>query len=198
MIRRLGSVVLATSLLTACGTLDSALQSLDLGASRPETAGDSLPDARTDTTVQAELSDIDGGAVAGAGQQAAAEPPLPKRKPSSTTLVASRDFHPDLLVGLDFNATKALLGAPALQLEEPPAKIWAYNGGSCLLNVFFYPSVGDNVFRVLTYEVRSGDTKPGATAADLAAAAKVEDKNSAVVRQCFADLLQGREVPDAG
>jgi hypothetical protein len=172
------------------------LQSLDLGASRPEAVGDSLPEPKTDTAVQADLPPT--GAVTGTGQQAAASPPLPRRKPTSATLLARRDFHPDLLVGLDFNATKALLGDPALQLEEPPAKIWAYNGGTCLLNVFFYPSVGDSVFRVLTYEVRSGDTKPGTAGADLAAVTKVEDKNSAVVRQCFADLLQGREVPDAG
>lgn len=199
MIRRLGSVVLATTLLGACTTLDSALNSLDLGALSPGTIGDSLPDALTDSAVQAALPEgqsetPDTRAATGA----AAEPPVPRRKPSDMTIVARREFHPDLLVGLDFNATKALLGDPALQLEEPPAKVWAYNGGSCMLNVFFYPSVGDSVFRVLTYEVRGGDATEGTATSDLSAATKVSDKDSPVVRRCFADLLQGRDVPDAG
>lgn len=194
MIRRLGSVVLATTFLVACTPLDSAFKSLNLGGLSPGT-GDSLPDALTDSAVQAQPPE---GQTDTPAAVATAKPPVPRRKPSDVTMVARREFHPDLLVGMDFNATKALLGDPALQLEEPPAKIWAYNGGSCMLNVFFYPSVGDSVFRVLTYEVRGGEVKPGATPADLPTAAKISDKNSPVVRNCFADLLQGREVPDAG
>ncbi len=196
MIRRLGSVVLATTLLAACTSLDSALKSLDLGVLSPGTTGDSLPDALTDSAVQVDLPE--GGQTAATVAGAAAEPPVPRRKPSDVTIVARREFHPELLVGLDFDATKALLGDPMRQLEEPPAKIWAYNGGSCMLNVFFYPSVGDSVFRVLTYEVRDGDVKEGTATADLSAATKISDKDSPVVRRCFADLLQGRDVPDAG
>jgi len=195
MIRRLGSVVLATTLLAACTSLDSALNSLDLGVLSPGTTGDSLPDALTDSAVQTELPE---GQTETAATGAAAEPPVPRRKPSNVTIIARREFHPELLVGLDFNATKALLGDPVLQLEEPPAKIWAYNGGSCMLNVFFYPSVGDSVFRVLTYEVRGGDLEEGTATTDLSTATKISDKDSPVVRRCFADLLQGRDVPDAG
>ena len=193
MIRRLGSVVLATTFLVACTPLDSALKSLDLGVLSPGAGDDSLPAAKTDASVKAELPQAETATAA-----PAAGPPLPRRKPTSGTMVARREFHPDLLVGLDFNATKALLGDPALQLEEPPAKIWAYNGGTCMLNVFFYPSVGDSVFRVLTYEVRGGEIKAGATTADLSTATKINDKNSPIVRNCFADLLQDRQVPDAG
>lgn len=195
MIRRLGGVVLAATVLSACTSLDSALDSIDLGVLSPGTRGDSLPDALTDAAVQADLPDVHPQAPA---TLADAGPPVPRRKPLNATIVARREFHPDLLVGLDFNATKALLGDPALQLEEPPAKIWAYNGGSCMLNVFFYPSVGDSVFRVLTYEVRGGDIKQGAAATDLSAATKISDKDSPVVRRCFVDLLEGRDVPDAG
>ncbi|MHA1601178.1 MAG: hypothetical protein ACTSW2_10155 [Alphaproteobacteria bacterium] len=196
MIRRLFSVVLAMTFLGACTSLDSALNSLDLGALSPGMTGDSLPDALTDSAVEAELPDEEAEMPVTA--TAAAEPPVPRRKPADATIVARREFHPDLLVGLDFNATKALLGDPALQLEEPPAKIWAYNGGSCMLNVFFYPSVGDSVFRVLTYEVRDGDIEQGVTATDLSTVTKISDKDSPVVRRCFADLLQSRDVPDAG
>ena len=193
MIRRLSSLVLATSLLAACAPLDSALKTLDLGVLSPGSGDDTLPDAKTDTAVL-----VDVPAVEATAKTTNAEPPMPRRKPVEATMVARREFHPDLLVGLDFNATKALLGDPALQSEEPPAKIWAYNGGTCMLHVFFYPSVGDNIFRVLTYEVRGGDIKQDGTTVDLSAATKISDKNSPVVRSCFAELLQGREVPDAG
>jgi|GEM_PF-1697160 len=199
MIRRVSGVVLATMVLSACSSLDSALNALDLGVLSPGTAGDSLPDALTDSSVQTELPEGHAEAVAAeASTGASAEPPVPRRKPADVTMVARRDLHPDLLVGLDFNATKALLGDPVSQLEQPPAKIWAYNGGSCMLNVFFYPSVGDSVFRVLTYEVRGSDAEPGDAVIDLSAATKISDKDSPLVRGCFADLLQRRDVPDAG
>lgn len=199
MIRRMGGVVLAAMLLSACASLESVLEALDLGVISSGGPGDSLPDALTDSSVQAELPEGDTEAETQAKTlEASAEPPIPRRKPLDATIVARREFHPDLLVGLDFNATKALLGDPMLQLEEPPAKIWAYEGGLCMLNVFFYPSVGDDIFRVLTYEVRGGDVEQDATATDLSAATKISDKDSPVVRRCFVDLLQRRDVPDAG
>ena len=87
-------------------------------------------------------------------------PPLPIRKPEvpQVAIEATRvpQADPDTLVGLDFERTTALLGDPALLIEEPPAKIWAYNGASCVLHIFFYPKVGGSDFRVLTYEVKGG------------------------------------------
>ncbi len=199
MILRMGSVVLAAMVLSSCASLDSALNALDLGALSPGRAGDSLPDALTDSSVKAELpEEHTKEAAAEPTATVSAKPPVPRRKPLDVTLMARQEFHPDLLVGLDFSATKALLGDPVLQLEEPPAKIWAYNGGSCMLNVFFYPSVGDSVFRVLTYEVMGGEIEQAAATTDVPAENKISDKNSPLVRGCFADLLQRREVPDAG
>ena len=87
-------------------------------------------------------------------------PPLPIRRPDvpEAAIEATQvpEVDPDSLVGLDFAGTTALLGDPALLIEEPPAKIWAYNGSSCVLHVFFYPKVGGSDFRVLTYEVKGG------------------------------------------
>ncbi len=87
-------------------------------------------------------------------------PPIPKRKPEITAaaLEAIREpqADPDALVGLDFERTSALLGDPALLIEEPPAKIWAYNGSNCVLHIFFYPKVGGSDFRVLTYKIKGG------------------------------------------
>lgn len=63
----------------------------------------------------------------------------------------------DQLVGLDFDGTKALLGQPALDEVQPPARVWAYNGSGCVLNIFFYPHVDGSTYRALTYEVKGGE-----------------------------------------
>jgi hypothetical protein len=91
-------------------------------------------------------------------------------------------------------------------MEQPPAKVWAYAGGGCLFSVFFYPSVNDQGFRVLAYEVTDevdilglrwlGDP-PDATPESPPEAPKVLDKDDPVVRRCFAELLQQHE-PNAG
>ena len=87
-------------------------------------------------------------------------PPLPIAKPEvpQAVLQATRapKADPETLVGLDFERTTAMLGDPALLIEQPPAKVWAYNGASCVLHIFFYPKVGGSDFRVLTYEVKGG------------------------------------------
>lgn len=133
---------------------------------------------------------------------------VPRRKPTHQTaaLPPERPFvaDPQRLLGLSFESTKALLGDPALRVEEPPAKIWAYNGGICRLNVYFYPRVEDESFSVLAYEVTDG-TSPTA-AAELAAepeqaapeaeaeAAEPDGKNA---RRCLAVLLASRDSPEA-
>ena len=110
-------------------------------------------------------------------------PPLPLRKPDvpQEAIEAARmpEMDPDSLVGLDFERTTALLGEPALLIEEPPAKIWAYNGSSCVLHIFFYPKLGGSDFRVLTYEVKGG------TEGETADAARSKD----FARLCLSELL---------
>ena len=110
-------------------------------------------------------------------------PPLPIRKPEvpQAAIEANRapQADPDTLVGLDFERTTALLGDPALLIEQPPAKIWAYNGSSCVLHIFFYPKVGGSDFRVLTYEVKGG-------AANQAAKT---DQAKDFASQCLSELL---------
>jgi hypothetical protein len=138
-------------------------------------------------------------------------PPLPRRKPEAISELTLAEADPERLVGLDFDATKALLGDPAAKHEEPPAEVWAYEGGICSFNLFFYPSVDDKIFRVLAYEVTketppaeetvAGETPPsGETAAEAAepGAVKVSDKDNPMVRRCFAELLHNQQVPDAG
>lgn len=127
-------------------------------------------------------------------------PPLPRRKPEAISEVTLADADPQRLVGLDFDGTKALLGDPAARMEQPPATIWAYAGGGCMFSVFFYPSVNDQVFRVLAIEVTDEAVAPGAIEdrESNAASPKVMDQDDPAVRRCFADLLQNQQPPDAG
>lgn len=114
-------------------------------------------------------------------------PPLPLRKPevpqAAIDVVQAPQLEPDSLIGLDFERTTALLGEPALLIEEPPAKIWAYNGSSCVLHIFFYPKVGGTDFRVLTYEIKGGAED------DAPSDAKSED----FARLCLGELLAQAE-----
>lgn len=118
-------------------------------------------------------------------------PPLPLRKPEVTraAIEATKmpEVEPDSLVGLDFERTTALLGEPALLIEEPPAKIWAYNGSSCVLHIFFYPKVGGSDFRVLTYEVKGGAVDAAPEGAD----------SKEFARLCLSELLVQAEADRA-
>ncbi len=148
------------------GVLGMALLGLaacaELGIQFP-LARQSAPDEVRPVPVEEALSDVGRFPVEAEEEQVVElkpPPPIPKRKPAVTqaAIDATRDprADPDALVGLDFERTSALLGDPALLIEEPPAKIWAYNGSSCVLHIFFYPKVGGSDFRVLTYKVKGG------------------------------------------
>jgi hypothetical protein len=127
-------------------------------------------------------------------------PPLPRRKPEAISEVTLTGADPQRLVGLDFDGTKALLGDPAARMEQPPATVWAYASDSCMFSVFFYPSVNDQVFRVLAIEVTDEAVAPGATEdrETVTALPKVMDQDDPAVRRCFADLLQNQQPLDAG
>ena len=110
-----------------------------------------------------------------------APPPLPRRRPEQLAALppaeAADAAAPKIegLVGLDFDATEALLGEPALEQVQAPARVWAYNGTGCVLSIFFYPNVDGQSYRALTYEVKGAEESP--------------DR----VRECFAELVQERK-----
>lgn len=164
MIRPLGMAVLAILTLSACAPVNTMIDRWF----PPEEAA--------------------AGAVRPAVGSAEA-PPLPRRKPEAISEVTLVDADPQRLVGLDFDGTKALLGDPAARMEQPPAKIWAYASNGCMFSVYFYPSVNDQVFRVLAIEV---------TDEAVAASSKLMDQDDPAVRRCFADLLQNQQAPNAG
>ena len=97
-------------------------------------------------------------------------PPTPRRKPHLPDV----SWQIDGLIGMDFVGTEWLLGAPALETVQPPAKIWSYNGSGCVLNIFFYPQVNGGEFRALTYEVKGAQDS--------------EDLS----RRCFSELMLDR------
>ncbi len=171
MIRPLGVAVLAALTLSACTPVDTMIERWF----PPE-------------------------AAAPRGVRSAEAPPLPRRKPEAISEVTLAGADPQRLVGLDFDGTKALLGDPAARMEQPPAKVWAYAGGGCMFSVFFYPSVDDQVFRVLAIEVTDEAVAPGATEGreSEAASPKVMDQDDPAVRRCFANLLQHQQAPNTG
>jgi hypothetical protein len=194
MIRPLGVVVLAVLTLSACAPVETFIERWF----PPETA-------------------------ARLAVGSAEAPPLPRRKPEapkdgtpaigspmaapmaiepvagSPEAVTLAGANPQRLVGLDFDGTKALLGDPAAQMEQPPAKVWAYAGGGCMFSVFFFPSIDDKIFRVLAVEVTDEPAAELAAVPTAAPAAhKVMDQDDPAVRRCFANLLQTHQSPNAG
>jgi hypothetical protein len=175
MIRPLGVAVLAILTLSACAPVNTMIDRLF------------QPEAAAATAAQPAVG-------------SAEAPPVPRRKPEAISEVTLTGADPQRLVGLDFDGTKALLGDPAARMEQPPAKVWAYASDGCMFSVFFFPSVDDQVFRVLAIEVTDEAVAVGATEDRQAVAAspKVMDQDDPAVRRCFAELLQYQQAPNAG
>ncbi len=181
MIRGLGAAALAISVLSGCAPIISTIERFFAPkATAAPRARDVAPDAAP---------------VSAHGE---VPPPVPRRRPAAAPELTRVDADPQRLVGLDFDGTKALIGVPAAMLEQPPAKVWAYAGGDCVFRVFFYPSVDDQGFRVLAFEVtdeadilglRWLRDPPIATPE----APRILDKDDSVVRRCFAELLDHQE-----
>ena len=210
MIRASSALVLAMLVLSACASLESIKR--ELFPPEQAAAGDTVAASSASQPSASQPSASQPSASPSSASQPAEVPPRPRRKPEAISELTLAEADPERLVGLDFDAAKALLGAPAATHEEPPAEIWAYQGGTCSFNLFFYPSVDDKVFRVLAYEVTeenpaaeetppSGEVPPsGDTIAEASepGAVKVRDKDNPTVRRCFAELLHFQQVPNAG
>ena len=75
------------------------------------------------------------------------QPPVPPAKPP----VAQLD--PQRLVGLNEGAVRDMIGSPSEVRDEPPARVWRYNGNKCSVDVLFYFDLTQQEFRALTYSV---------------------------------------------
>lgn len=136
--------------------------------------------------------------------QLAALPPVPARRPSDMSgFIPPEDAHLaskriDDLVGLSPIEIEDLLGGPALEEVQPPAKIWSYNGQECVLSIFFYPRVGGEDYRALAYEVKGAkqespeqatqeaEAAAGQAAAESGAQAAATPEDNG---RCFTTLL---------
>jgi hypothetical protein len=59
----------------------------------------------------------------------------------------------DQLVGLGKSDVTKLFGPPAESKERPLYQIWTYHSAVCDVTLFFYPEVGGQAFRTLTYQI---------------------------------------------
>ena len=112
-----------------------------------------------------------------------AEPAADQQASAAAQTSGQEEMAPESLVGLDFVKTEDLLGPPSLLTEEPPAKIWSYNGRNCVLQLFFYPKVG-GAFEVLTYKAIGGEGDG-------------QDVGGELARTCLLELIVEREALDA-
>ena len=64
---------------------------------------------------------------------------------------------PGWLIGLDQEGTIYLLGEPSMRIEQPPARVWQYNGNNCTLRLFLYLDMVTVRYRTLFYEIRGVD-----------------------------------------
>ena len=87
---------------------------------------------------------------------APAQPPKPKPKPVDLAR-ATPSAKLERIFGLSLRETQELLGTPYLQTEMPPAKVLAYEGKTCTLNVFFYLDLDSGRYHALAYEIKGGD-----------------------------------------
>ncbi len=224
MKRRLWALVLAMLTLTACAEIKSNLERADSWVKSSLERADSWVKAHTKAESQT-ASPTASSTASSAGPSAAnknsnrilAKPPRrkpdqgrrslakPMRKPAPKTAVpkaavaSTLSLDPKLLLGLDFNTTKAILGNPEVEYEEPPAKVWTYRGGTCSFSVYFFPNLKDSVMRVLNYEVTGNDQATNSKESDSKSSAEsAQDGAKKLARRCFAELLIGHAAPDEG
>jgi hypothetical protein len=105
------------------------------------------------------------------------KPPVPPAPPETAKAEAGEPEppKPESLIGLDQQATEALLGEPNERAEAAPATIWRYTGRSCQLEIYFYLDLKSQIMRALHYEVKTHEAAEPARS------------------RCFADLVAEHE-----
>lgn len=81
-------------------------------------------------------------------------PPPPPAAPEPTR------FNPERLIGLSADEVERLLGRPSAVDEVPPARIWRYAQGDCVLRIQMFMEMNTRSFRTLSYELNSTGVKP--------------------------------------
>jgi len=94
--------------------------------------------------------------VASAPDPAAAHVKHTRPTPAALNAPAARP-QIDQLIGLDETGIETVFGAPAVQEDHAPTKLWVYHLRQCTMNLTFYPEVETRRFHALNYEVNSDD-----------------------------------------
>ncbi|MFC3673986.1 hypothetical protein [Ferrovibrio xuzhouensis] len=95
----------------------------------------------------------------------AATPTAPEKSPRTAATASlgpagrspSDNAGDPILVGLNADQLRGMLGSPAEQEQEPPAEVWRYRYGRCTLDISLYPDVHTNTLHSLSYEVNGDD-----------------------------------------
>jgi len=78
----------------------------------------------------------------------------------SSVLTADRVLsRPDILMRMNEQDVKKILGYPMLMRNESPAEIWQYHGKNCVLDLVFYPVQGRKMPQVEDYQLRSREAE---------------------------------------
>ena len=92
--------------------------------------------------------------LAGACTRPAAPPP-PRTAPPTATAAPLPAVGLDRVVGRDAKAVTALLGPPALDLREGPARKLQFRGPACVLDAYLYPPPGGGAATVTWVDART-------------------------------------------
>jgi hypothetical protein len=100
--------------------------------------------------------------------QAAPPPPPPQAEPKPKHPKARAEkepakvaaIDPNSLIGLDPAAVEKILGNPKGKTEGDPSLTLIYSGGSCSLEIFFFPDLKTGVFRALKYSSTDASGSP--------------------------------------
>ena len=86
--------------------------------------------------------------------------PGPTARPSARPVTPSPAPAPadaSALVGRDARAVAELLGPPQLKRRDPPAELWQYRAGPCVLDLFLYADQAGGAATVAHVEMRAGN-----------------------------------------
>lgn len=88
-------------------------------------------------------------------EQVAALPPPPASVVDAEAVAAAPD--PAGLLGQPVEAVKAAFGDASLRRREPPAEVWQYRTGACVLDVVLYPDGPEGGLQVAHVDLRPVD-----------------------------------------
>lgn len=108
-----------------------------------------------------------------------------------------KSSNPDTLLRLTRGDVASALGAPSIRRNEPPAEIWQYKTGKCVLDVYFYaagPSTHPDASEVSYFEMRRPEKlQIGSLTGEIPET--IELKSERDQKACLKAVLDGPALP---